>query len=118
MSKIGDVSDEITIALRDFTNEVTDEMEEIKIDVAKETVKQLRNKSPKNSGEYAKGWTRKKQGNAQIIHNKNKPQLTHLLEKGHAKRGGGRVPGKVHIAPIEEWAIDEYTKRVEKVIKG
>ncbi|MED3070383.1 HK97 gp10 family phage protein, partial [Bacillus thuringiensis] len=39
-----------------------------------------------------------------------------LLEKGHAKANGGRVPAKVHIAPVEEHAIHDFVERVERAI--
>lgn len=72
------------------------------------------------TGEYAKGWTtRYEEGrySAQgVIYNKDVPGLPHLLEKPHAKRGGGRTTGNPHIAPVEEQISREYEKAVEKSI--
>lgn len=113
-----DVAKEIAKALQTYTAEVTEGLEKAKEEVAKETVQELKRTSPKLTGDYAKGWRTKRVGTAQVVHNATDYQLTHLLEHGHAKRGGGRVPGIPHIAPAEKKAIDEYTKRVEKVIRG
>ena len=115
------LANEITKALKEFTTEVTEGMELAKEDVAKEAVKELKRTSPRSNAKgkhYANGWRAKKVGNAWVVHNATKYQLTHLLEKGHAKRSGGRVPGKPHIQPAEEKAIEEYVTKVEKVIRG
>lgn len=116
--KVDQLANEISKSLREYTTEVEEGLEEVKKEVAKEGVKQLKKTSPKLTGDYAKGWRVKRVGTAQVIHNATDYQLTHLLEKGHAKRGGGRVPPKVHIAPVEEKVIEEFEKRVEKVIRG
>lgn len=118
MVKVNDLTKEIARALQEYSTEVEEGLEEAKVEVAKDTVKRLKQTSPKKTGDYRKGWARKKVGTAQVVHNRTDYQLTHLLEYGHAKRGGGRVAGIPHIAPVEEKAIDEYVKRVEKVIRG
>lgn len=113
-----DLAKEIAKVLQEYTNEVTEGLEKAKEEVAKEAVKELKKTSPKLTGDYAKGWRTKRIGTAQVVHNATNYQLTHLLEHGHAKREGGRVAGIPHIEPAEQRAIDEYTKQVEKVIRG
>lgn len=111
-----DFGKDIVAALKAITTEVEDEMKEVTIDVAKEGVKMLKAESPKNSGDYAKSWTRKKDGDGQVVYNKDHYRLTHLLEKGHAKVGGGRVSAQPHIKPVEEkleqMMIDELERRL------
>jgi hypothetical protein len=112
------IANEIARALSEYTNEVKEGVEKAQLEVAKETVQDLKETSPKLTGDYQKGWTRKKVGTAEVVHNKTNYQLTHLLEKGHAKRGGGRVPAYPHIGRAEDRAVREYIERVERVIRG
>ena len=114
---INNLANEITRALQQYTNEVQGEIEVASEEVATESVNKLKQTSPKRTGKYAKGWTKKKQGNGWVVHNR-RGQITHLLEKGHVKRSGGRVAARVHIAPVEQKAIDDFLKRVEKAVKG
>lgn len=118
MASIDQLASEIAKALRTYTNEVTEGLEEAKKRVAKETVKRLRATSPKLTGDYSRGWRTKQVGSAQVIHNATDYQLTHLLEWGHAKVGGGRVAPRPHIRQAEQEAIKEYLKEAEKVIRG
>lgn len=118
MSSIDSLAAEISKALQTYTSEVTEGLEKAKTNVSKDAVKQLKATSPKRNGDYARGWRVKKVGNAQVIYNATRGSLTHLLEKGHAKRGGGRVAAIPHIRPAEQAAIKEYIKQVEQVIKG
>ncbi len=115
---IDQLTNEIVKAVQEYTTEIEEKVQQASDDVTKEGVKLLKQKSPKLTGNYAKGWARKKQGKGYIIHNKTDYQLTHLLEYGHVKRGGGRVQAKVHIRPVEEQIVREFENRVEKVIKG
>lgn len=117
------LGDEIAKILSEYTEDVIEGIDEAGQEVAKEAVKELKAKSPKKTGVYAKGWgrkTEKKVGDVStvIIYNKNKPSLTHLLEHGHAKRGGGRVDGIPHIRPVEEKVIKEFSSKVETIIEG
>lgn len=74
-------------------------------------VKTLRQTSPSRTGGYAKSWTKRLVVTDETVqasaYNKKFYSLTHLLEHGHAKPGGGRVEGIPHIAPVQEMAAEE-----------
>lgn len=87
--------------------------------VAKEATKKLKQSAPHRTGKYAKGWTSKVDKGFMtveaVVYGKTGTyQLAHLLENGHAKRGGGRTAPVVHIAPVEEWAVSEVQKRIKE----
>lgn len=112
-------ADQITQYLKEFTTEVEEGLEKAKEKAAKDGAKNLKATSPRGrTGKYHKGWRAKRDGTAWVIHNATRYQIAHLLEKGHARRGGGRVPARVHIAPVEKQAIKQFEDEVEKVIRG
>jgi hypothetical protein len=114
------------LEINDILNEYSSDIQEgITADaqrVAKEAQAELRNTSPKRTGEYRKGWRVKtEKGNGYvdcIVHNATDYQLTHLLEKPHLKRNGGMTTPKVHIAPVEQKAVKQYERDVENIIKN
>lgn len=114
------VSSFISQTLANYANGVGEEIEKLAEKIAKEGAQQLRERSPKrpSGGAYAKGWRAKKVGTQWVIHNATNYQLTHLLEKGHAKVNGGRVDPRVHIAPVEDEVVNEFIQEVEGAIRG
>lgn len=101
-----------------YDQTVTDGVKKDVKQVAKECAAAVKRTSPHKSGRYRKGWTVKHVFESETdirvrVCNKNAPQLTHLLEHGHAKTGGGRVEGKPHIGPAEAEAARKLGKRVK-----
>lgn len=121
--KIDDLAKEIANELAQYGEEVVEMVDVSSEKVGKEAVKQLKATSPKRSGKYAKSWAMKTekelaQPDKRIVHARAPHyRLTHLLEHGHAKVGGGRVAGKPHIRPAEEMVIAEFTREVEEAIR-
>ncbi|MGN4560850.1 HK97 gp10 family phage protein [Bacillus cereus group sp. MYBK5-2] len=113
---MNDFASELARELQRYANVVEEELLKAQEEVSDVAVEKLKQKSPKKTGAYRKGWRKKKEGNGVVIHN-TQGQLTHLLEKGHAKAGGGRVPTKVHIRPVEEYVIDELPRRIERAVQ-
>lgn len=114
---------EIAKGLAEYSQDVVEKVNVSSEAVGKAAVKQLKKTSPKRYGKYAKSWTMKTepevgQPHNRIVHVKAPHyRLTHLLEKGHAKVGGGRVEGIPHIRPAEEEVIREFVRKVEEAIK-
>ena len=95
--------------------------DDLKKDVQKagKTVKQqIESTAPKKTGKYSKSWavkkTRETSDSIQIVVHSKRYQLTHLLEFGHAKRGGGRTRAFPHIAPAEQAGIEQLTRDIER----
>jgi hypothetical protein len=120
---IDQLAAEIAKGLAEYSQDVVEKVNVSSEKVGKAAVKKLKQTSPKKTGEYAKSWTMKTepevgQPDLRIIHAKAPHyRLTHLLEHGHAKVGGGRVEGKPHIRPAEEMVIQEFVAEVEEAIK-
>lgn len=116
--KVDELAGEIVLAIQAYTEDVSEAIDQAARDTAKAMAQDLRETSPKDTGEYAKGWTyRKEAPGSYRVYNKKKPQLTHLLEHGHAKRGGGRVEGRPHIKPAEDRYVPEFEKKVQQILE-
>lgn len=116
-NSLDNLSNEIARQLAMYTNKVREEVKKAADDVTKVALAEIKANSPHKTGDYAKGWTRKKAGDGYVIQNKDEYRLAHLLEYGHASSNGGHVFGTPHIRPAEEKAIAEFNRRVERVIK-
>ena len=104
--------------VEDYAQDITRDVGALAVAVAKTGVQELKRRSPRKTGEYAKGWKSQvetsRTGTTVTIYNGKKPWLAHLLENGHAKRGGGRVAPRPHIRPVEEKLVTEFEKAVIK----
>jgi len=120
---IDQLAAEIAKGLAEYSQDVVEKVNVSSEKVGKAAVKRLKQTSPKRYGKYAKSWAMKTergvgQAHKRIIHVKAPHyRLTHLLEHGHAKVGGGRVEGKPHIRPAEEQVMKEFVAEVEEAIK-
>ena len=109
---IDDLAEAVISELEDYSEVVAEGLKEDVKDVAKECMQDIKDNSPVRTGKYKKGWRIKTEFESDSdirlrIHNKTNYQLTHLLEKGHAGRGGtveGSAPAFPHIEPAEEKA--------------
>lgn len=116
---IDGLSETIMEGLLEYADIATDEMKSAVKKAGNTAKKQINLTAPKDTGKYAKSWSVKKMSETSntlslIVHSKTRYQLAHLLEHGHAKRGGGRVRAFPHIALAEEYAIEQLEREIRK----
>ena len=120
-SSIDKLTSDISNILAEYGDDISENLMEISKKIAKKGAIAIRNEAKdkfNGTGQYAKGWKVETTGNmhrqvtwSNIIYNEY-PGLPHLLEHGHAKRTGGRVEGRPHIAPVESKLIKQYETEV------
>lgn len=129
-----DLSDAVRDALNDWANtEVRQAVNKSVEETAKDIVKLLKKGGPykEHTGDYTGDWASKRvpreyttfiHTDVYKVYNKKHYRLTHLLEKGHALRRGGRkikdVDAFPHIAPAEDVARDLLVMKIAAKLEG
>lgn len=119
--KVDALSQAVMQALNHYGKTTSEDIQKAVKEVATDVKKDIQSSAPKLTGKYAKSWavkTIKQSSNALslTVHSRNKYQLTHLLEFGHAKRNGGRVAARAHIAQAEEKGVKALEEKIKEVI--
>lgn len=121
MAGIDELSNLIMQELEDYSEEVEKATKKEIEKVAKEVRNDLQNNPdvPVRTGEYKKSFKLKKTAEGPgysrfRVYNK-KHQLTHLIERPHATRNGGRTKAHPHWKQAQEIA-DKLPERIKKVL--
>lgn len=109
--------------LKDYADLATDDLKAAVKKAGATARKEIQANAPSDTGAYAKSWsvknTKETSNSLEVtVYSRTRYQLAHLLEFGHAKRGGGRVAGKSHIAPAEEKAVSELEQEITRKLGG
>ena len=119
---VDELADVINEGLKEYADLATEDVKSAVKKTAKAVKDQINGSAPVRTGKYAKSWKVKTtaesaNGLEQTVYSPTRYMLSHLLEKGHAKRGGGRVRAIPHIAPAEEMGIEMFEGLIEKALK-
>lgn len=121
--KIDSLSSEVMRELKKYADITTENVKKAVQNAGKTLRDEIKASAPSDTGKYSKSWTVKTVRETSnslelVVHSRNRYQLTHLLEFGHAKRGGGRVSARPHIASAEEKAIKVFEEEIKEAISN
>lgn len=117
------MADAIMEELTKYSDLAADELKSAVKSTAQSVRKDIHATAPSRTGKYKKSWSVKTMKETSesidlVVHSRNRYQLAHLLEHGHAKRGGGRTQARPHIAPAEQAGNEKLVKTIEQKLKG
>lgn len=118
------LSEEIQNILQKNAGRITDKVKILAKETATELKKTTKKSSPVLTGEHKKHIDIRKvkenSTSAVYVWHVKSPEyrLTHLIAKGHAKRGGGRVKGNFPLDENVEKANKKFVKGVKEIIKS
>lgn len=119
---IDGMADAIMKGLTEYADLAADDMKRAVTDAGKTVRKEIQANAPVDTGAYKKSWAVKRISESAtrldiVVHSRNRYQLAHLLENGHTKRNGGRVPGRSHIAPAEKIGKTQLITEIERSLQ-
>lgn len=120
--KVDALAQTVMEGLEEYAKLATEDMKEAVKKAGQEAKKDVQAGAPVKSGAYKKSWTvkttREDVNSMEItVHSRNRYQLAHLLEFGHALRNGGRARAFPHIAPAEEKAAELLEREIRQALK-
>lgn len=119
--RIDQLADTVMKGMEEYAKLAAEDLKKDVQEAGKTVKQQIEGTAPKKSGKYAKSWVVKKtketSDSIQVVVHSKRYQLTHLLEFGHAKRGGGRTRAFPHIAPAEEAGMEKLMKDIERDLR-
>ena len=121
--KIDNMAAEIMKGLDEYAKLTTSDLKSAVRQAGTIVKKDIQANAPKKTGAYSKSWsvkaTKETSNSLELtVYSPKKYQLAHLLEFGHAKRGGGRTKAQPHIAPAEEAAIKQLESDIERALRS
>ena len=121
--QIDQLADTVMRELENYVDTTTDGVKAAVKKAANTVKKEISATAPVRTGKYAKSWATKTTGENShaieiTVHSRNRYQLAHLLEHGHAKRNGGRVAARPHIAAAEQHGVEELEREIERSIRN
>lgn len=122
-TSIDDMDSAIMAELEKYADLAADDLKDAVKETAKSVRKDIQDNAPADTGKYKKSWSVKNvhedsESIDLVVHSRNRYQIAHLLEHGHAKRGGGRVAARPHIAKAEERGSEKLVETIENKMKG
>jgi hypothetical protein len=120
---IDEMDNAIMEELEKYADLAADELKAAVKETAASVRKDIQSGAPVDTGKYKKSWSVKNvredsESIELVVHSRNRYQIAHLLEHGHAKRGGGRVAAKPHIASAEQRGNEKLMQTIEQKLKG
>lgn len=119
-----DLAEALGEVLGMYHEDVTQTINDLSNDAAKQLVKRTRATAPKGArGSFKKNIASRKlatspNGDTFVWYVKPPDhRLTHLLVKGHATRDGGRTRANPFLQNAMDEVIPEYTRKVEEALK-
>lgn len=119
---IGQLANEMAKLIGEYTEGVAEGIGNEVLSTADKVLKDVKLLARKHTGEYAKTFIKTDKslpGNRRyVVWNKKHYRRVHLLEYGHAKVGGGRVPAYPHLRPAHDKYADEMVDNIKRIIEN